>query len=45
MNELAMIGAILLAGVIFWFTHDDEDEYYPAEDIIELEGIPIEELE
>lgn len=44
MNELAMIGAILLCGVIFWFTHNDEDEYYP-DDVIELEGIPIEELD
>lgn len=45
MNELAMIGMILLCGVIFYFTHDDEDAYYPEEDIIELEGISIEELE
>jgi len=45
MNELAMIGMILISGVIFYFTHDDEDAYYPDEDLIELEGIPIEELE
>lgn len=45
MNELAMIGMIFICGVIFWFTHDDEDAYYPEEDLIELEGIPIEELE
>lgn len=45
MNELAMIGAILIAGVIFYFTHDDEDAYYPDEDVMELEGFQIEELE
>lgn len=44
LNELGMIGAIIIAGVIFWFTHDDEDAYYP-DDVVELEGIPIEELE
>lgn len=45
MSELAMVGAILLCGVIFYFTHDDEDAYYPNEDQIELDGFPIEELE
>ena len=45
MNELAMIGVILLCGVIFWLTHDDEDAYCPDEDLIELEGIPVEELD
>lgn len=44
MSELAMVGVILLCGVIFYFTHDNEDEYYP-DDVIELEGFPIEELE
>ena len=43
MNELAMVGVILVVGVIFWLTHDDEDAYYPDEDLIE--GIPIEELD
>lgn len=41
-KELAMIGMILLYGVIFWFTHGDEDA---DDDIIELEGIPFEESE
>ena len=45
MSELAMIGTIILCGVIFYFTHDDEDACYPDEDIMELDGIPIEELE
>lgn len=45
MNELAMIGAMFIYGLIFWLTHDDEDAYYPDDDVIELEGIPIEELE
>lgn len=44
MSELAMVGAIILCGVIFYFTHDDEDAYYP-EDVVELEGFPIEELD
>lgn len=44
-NELAMIGVILICGVIFYFTHDDKDAYYPEEDRVELEGIPIEELD
>lgn len=43
MNELAMIGVIIIAGVIFYFTHEDEDEYYPS-DLVEIEGIPVEEL-
>lgn len=42
-SEFAMIGAIIIAGVIFWLTHDDEDAYYPDE--VEVEGIPFEELE
>lgn len=44
MNELAMIGVILICGVIFYFTHNDEDAYYP-DDVMDLDGIPIEELE
>ena len=43
MNEFAMIGMILISGVIFYFTHEDEDEYYPS-DLVEIEGIPVEEL-
>lgn len=44
-NELAMIGMILICGVIFYCTHGDEDAYYPDEDAMELEGIPVEELD
>jgi hypothetical protein len=44
LNELAMIGMILICGVIFYFTHGDEDAYYP-DDTVELDGIPLEELE
>lgn len=43
LNKLAMIGAMLIYGLIFWLTHDDEDAYYPDE--VEVEGIPFEELE
>lgn len=31
LNEIAMIGAIILSGMIFFFTHDDEDAYYPED--------------
>ena len=43
MNEFAMIAMILISGVIFYFTHEDEDEYYPS-DLVEIEGIPVEDL-
>lgn len=41
-NEIAMVAMIILYGVIFWLTHDDDDAYYPED---EVEGIPVEELE
>ncbi len=31
LNEIAIIGAIILSGMIFFFTHDDEDAYYPED--------------